>query len=230
MGSTLIIITDGACSGNPGPGGWAALRSFDDGRTQPLQNGETDTTNNRMELRAAIEGLRAAPPEAEVELEIDSAYVHNNAQGSLARWQREGWQTRGGGAVKNQDLWQELAALLATRTVRWVVVRGHRGHQRNEYVDQAARQEVARAARNVPATPAVTASKDVSDGRVYLSLVDGVCARHTTWDGCKRRTHTVSGARFRRCDTRVEQMTTVRDWAYLKRRLQARRRCDSAVH
>lgn len=134
------IHTDGACLGNPGPGGWAALLRFN-GRERELAGGEAQTTNNRMELMAAIMGLEALREACTVELYTDSKYVQQGISEWMANWIRRGWKTAGGEAVKNQDLWQRLDAAARRHKVRWHWVKGHAGHADNERVDVLARAE-----------------------------------------------------------------------------------------
>lgn len=132
------IFTDGACLGNPGRGGWAALlRSRSHERL--ISGGEADTTNNRMELMAAIVALEALKRPCRVELSTDSQYLRQGITEWLPRWQRNGWRTASKAPVKNQDLWQRLDAAVMPHEVRWIWVRGHSGHPENERVDEAAR-------------------------------------------------------------------------------------------
>jgi ribonuclease HI len=131
-------FTDGACLGNPGPGGWAALLRLGDVE-KLFAGGEGATTNNRMELMAAIGALEALKRPSRVTLTTDSQYVKQGIEQWLPRWRANGWRTSDGKAVKNQDLWQRLAAAAAPHSVRWAWTRGHAGHVENERVDQAAR-------------------------------------------------------------------------------------------
>ncbi|TCT00069.1 RNase HI [Pseudofulvimonas gallinarii] len=134
----MVIHTDGACLGNPGPGGWAAVLSYA-GRERELSGAEPDTTNNRMELMAAISALEALTRDCRVSLYTDSRYVQQGISEWLPRWQARGWRTADGKPVKNVDLWQRLAAAAARHQVDWHWVRGHAGHAENERVDQLAR-------------------------------------------------------------------------------------------
>lgn len=134
------IHTDGACLGNPGPGGWAALLRFQ-GRERELAGGEVLTTNNRMELMAAIVGLEALREPCSVDLYTDSKYVQQGISEWMPNWIRRGWKTAGGDAVKNRDLWQRLDAAARRHQVRWHWVKGHAGHPDNERVDLLARTE-----------------------------------------------------------------------------------------
>jgi ribonuclease HI len=140
----VTIYTDGACLGNPGPGGWAALLDDGDGRRE-LSGFEPATTNNRMELRAAVEGLRALGEPSDVDLHTDSQYLKNGMAEWLPRWKRNGWRTADKKPVKNVDLWQTLDALASGHVVRWHWVRGHAGHPENERCDELANDAIRRA-------------------------------------------------------------------------------------
>ncbi|MBW8312029.1 MAG: ribonuclease HI [Rhizobium sp.] len=137
---SVEIHTDGACLGNPGPGGWAALLRHN-GRERELAGGEAQTTNNRMELLAAIMALEALKAPCEVVLSTDSQYVQKGIGEWLPNWIRRGWKTAGGDPVKNQDLWQRLDAAAKPHKVQWKWVKGHAGHVENERVDKLARAE-----------------------------------------------------------------------------------------
>jgi ribonuclease HI len=158
MAETFTLVTDGACSGNgtdAARGGWAAIITAPDGSETVLSGGEFPTTNNRMELTAALEGLAALPDGAEVELVTDSSYIANAiSKGWLTGWTRKGWRTAGKQPVANRDLWERMLGELARLTVRPTLVRGHAGHDANERADRLA-QEAARDARpSAPAPPA----------------------------------------------------------------------------
>ncbi len=138
------IYTDGACSGNPGPGGWAAI-VIDGGRERELSGGETSTTNQRMELRGAIEGLRALEGCREVALHSDSAYVVNCFRDKwYVRWRQNGWRNAQRKPVENRDLWETLIALAERHHVSWHKVAGHSGDPLNERADRLARAAIAR--------------------------------------------------------------------------------------
>jgi ribonuclease HI len=139
------IYTDGACSGNPGPGGWAALLCWRDSERM-LAGGVAETTNNRMELTAAIEGLVALTRRSRVRLATDSQYVQRGITEWVPRWKAAGWRTADRQPVRNRDLWEQLDAANASHEVEWVWVRGHSGHVENERVDQAARAAIPGAA------------------------------------------------------------------------------------
>jgi ribonuclease HI len=140
----VTIYTDGACLGNPGPGGWGAIVASD-GEEREISGYEPATTNNRMELRAAVEALQSLEDGAEVDLHTDSQYLRNGMNEWLARWKRNGWRTADKKPVKNVDLWQELDALASRHVVRWHWVRGHCGHPENERCDALANEAIRRA-------------------------------------------------------------------------------------
>lgn len=131
------IYTDGACKGNPGPGGWGALLQFE-GRDKELCGGEPDTTNNRMELTAVIRALEALKRPCAIDLYTDSQYVQKGISEWMAAWKRRGWKTADRKPVKNVDLWLELDRLAADHAIRWHWVKGHAGHAGNERADQLA--------------------------------------------------------------------------------------------
>ncbi|MFT4046575.1 MAG: ribonuclease HI [Solimonas sp.] len=137
----ITIHTDGACKRNPGPGGWGALLQYGEHR-RALKGGELDTTNNRMELRAAIEALRALKGPSEVTLYTDSRYVMQGLTEWLSGWKRKGWRTADGKPVKNQDLWQALDAEVQRHRIDWRWVKGHNGDPGNEEADRLANEGV----------------------------------------------------------------------------------------
>jgi ribonuclease HI len=141
---SVIIHTDGACSGNPGPGGWGAILKFGDVEKE-LKGGEAHTTNNRMELMAAISALETLKKPCTVDLYTDSQYVRQGITGWIHGWKKNGWRTADKKPVKNVDLWQRLDGALKTHEVRWHWVKGHAGHDANERADQLARDGVAMA-------------------------------------------------------------------------------------
>ncbi|ORA33469.1 ribonuclease HI [Mycobacterium aquaticum] len=134
---TIVIYTDGACHGNPGPGGWGAVLRFGAHEKQ-LYGGETVTTNNRMELLAAIMALEAITTAHPVQLWTDSQYVRQGITGWIEGWKRKGWKTAAGQPVKNDDLWRRLDTAAAKYAVEWRWVKGHAGHEGNELADQLA--------------------------------------------------------------------------------------------
>lgn len=143
----LFAYTDGACSGNPGPGGWGALLIARDGDTvlkeRELCGGEPDTTNNRMELLAAIHALESLSRASDIVVVTDSAYVKNGVTGWIHGWKRNGWKTADKKPVKNAELWQRLDLAQARHRVEWRWIKGHAGHAENERADELARRGMA---------------------------------------------------------------------------------------
>jgi ribonuclease HI len=136
-GPHVIIHTDGACSGNPGPGGWGAILTYGE-HEKELKGGEPHTTNNRMELMGAISALEALKRPSTVELHTDSKYVHDGISKWIHGWKRNGWKTAEKKPVKNMDLWQRLDQAMQRHEVHWRWVKGHAGHELNERADQLA--------------------------------------------------------------------------------------------
>jgi ribonuclease HI len=139
MSAAVRIWTDGACLGNPGPGGWGALLRWN-GTERELSGGEPQTTNNRMELMAAIQALETLKRRCDVLVTTDSQYVRKGITEWMAQWKRNGWKTSARKPVKNVDLWQRLDAVVARHTVQWAWVKGHSGHPENERADLLATQ------------------------------------------------------------------------------------------
>lgn len=135
------IYTDGACRGNPGPGGWGAVLRFGE-HERHLYGGEAETTNNRMELMAAIQALESLKEPCNVQLTTDSVYVQKGISEWLANWKRKGWKTANKKPVKNVDLWQRLDLARGPHEVEWLWVKGHSGHPENELADQLANQGI----------------------------------------------------------------------------------------
>lgn len=207
-----IAYTDGSCLGNPGPGGWAVHAELPDGQVLELGGGELETTNNRMELRAAIEAARLTVGCPAVTIITDSTYVRRGITSWLAGWKRNGWKTSTGDPVSNRALWEELESLADGR-ITWQWTRGHAGDPGNERCDRIARwfaSGIAPLARP-PSRPAAP-GRAPSGGAAYLSLVDGVVARHATWADCERRVHGVRGARFKKVRGPEEERATVAAW------------------
>ena len=135
----VVIHTDGACSGNPGPGGWGAVMDYN-GRRKELKGGEALTTNNRMELRAAISALDSLKRPCAVEMHVDSQYVKDGISKWIHGWKRNGWKTADKKPVKNVELWQALDAAIQRHQISWHWVKGHDGHPENERADELARE------------------------------------------------------------------------------------------
>lgn len=236
----IALFTDGACSGNPGPGGWACVLALPEGRAQELAGREAPTTNNRMEMRAVLEGLRAvrALP-GPVVVHTDSTYVLGGMTKWLAGWKRRGWLTAAGEPVKNEDLWRALDELRDARGrggVQWRWVRGHDGHDANERCDELAvalskGRPVALYDGPLLAYPygslapspeeALPESRPRATGpgaaaasgpATYLSLVDGRLERHDVWKDCEARVKGRGGARFKKVRTAQEERAVLKSW------------------
>ncbi len=137
----VVIYTDGACKGNPGPGGWGAWLRYGQ-HEKSLWGGEPETTNNRMELMAAIRALESLKRPCKVELHTDSQYLRQGVTQWMANWKKKNWRTAGGSAVKNQDLWQRLDTAIQSHQIRWHWVKGHAGDPGNEKADELANRGV----------------------------------------------------------------------------------------
>ncbi len=139
--ASVDIYTDGACSGNPGPGGWGAILRYN-GIEKEISGGDPGTTNNRMEMMAAIAALEALKRPAQVRLHTDSTYLKDGITKWIHAWKARGWKTASKKPVKNQDLWQRLEVALVPHDVKWLWVKGHAGHPENERADQLARTAI----------------------------------------------------------------------------------------
>jgi ribonuclease HI len=137
----VIIHTDGACSGNPGPGGWGAILDYS-GTRKEIYGGQAQTTNNQMELKAAIEALNALKRPCTVEMHVDSQYVKDGITKWIFGWKRNGWKTADKKPVKNLELWQALDAAIQRHQISWHWVKGHNGHPENERADELARMGI----------------------------------------------------------------------------------------
>lgn len=142
----VTIYTDGACSGNPGPGGWGVLLVWN-GHEREIYGGEAETTNNRMELMAALTALNILKEPCSIDLYTDSKYVRDGILTWIDGWKKNGWRTASRKPVKNAELWQQLDAARVRHEIRWHWVKGHAGHPENERVDELARKGAAEAAR-----------------------------------------------------------------------------------
>ena len=236
--NTIFIYCDGACSGNPGPGGWAAVIIFSDNRVSELGGGERHTTNNRMEMLGAIAALGAVQDSPEpVKLYTDSGLLINGITGWIHGWKQKGWVTAGGKPVVNRDLWERLDCLAHSRKGRlsWGHVKGHAGHEINERCDDIAVAfskgtkpvlydgpavgcgyslfEPAAEQLRAPAPRSASHfSKPKPKGGFYLSLVEGRVERHVTWPQCQGRVHGVSGARFKKVASAEEERAVLKLW------------------
>ncbi|HET9199979.1 MAG TPA: ribonuclease H [Dehalococcoidia bacterium] len=208
-----VVYTDGSAIGNPGPGGWGVHIEYADGRVAEMGGGATPVTNNQMELRAAIEALRATADEPAVEIHTDSTYVRKGITEWIGRWKAGGWRTRADQDVKNLDLWRELDELNRPQ-VKWEYVRAHVGIPGNERADAIAlwfAQSVAKLGteRITPSRPRSTPTRR---NTTYLSLVDGVLERHRTWAETESRVRGKRGARYKKTNGRDHELETVLAW------------------
>jgi ribonuclease HI len=234
----IIVFTDGAAKGNPGPGGWAAVIVMPGDRIRELGGGSPHTTNNRMELTGPIEALaQLKPTTGRVAVYTDSTYVIRGISEWVPSWQRRGWRTVEGKDVSNRDLWERLWTLVQDRTenIDWHYVRGHTGVPGNERVDEIATafamQKAPRlydgsiAGYAVPildipddtSLPAASGDKSSTSGSnrkpfSYLSVVDGMAMRHASWLECERRVKGRSGARFKKAMSASDEAAILKAW------------------
>jgi ribonuclease HI len=207
-----IIFTDGSARGNPGPGGWGAIVLTED-TAQELGGREDHTTNNRMELMAAISALEASHGDKEVTLYTDSAYVVNGITRWVKGWQVNKWMTSQKEEVLNKDLWKKLISATEHRTVDWKLIKGHSGTKGNERCDVIAtsfadgnspvlyngsRSRYGIDVSIVPRNSDGKSSKSKTKAYSYVSSIDGVVQIHKTWEECKARVSGVSGAKFKK--------------------------------
>jgi ribonuclease HI len=237
-GRQIVVFTDGAAKGNPGPGGWGAIVVTPAGEVTELGGRAAETTtNNRMELTGAIEALRSIRSIAgAVAIYTDSTYVIQGIRGWIFGWRQRGWKTAAGGDVVNRDLWERLDDLVRARGksgIVWHYVRGHAGTPGNERVDEIA-DGLAQglpidlyrgplvgyphAILDLPEETAVPARSSSSGARSkatpysYLSLVDGQLARHATWAECERRVKGRAGARFKKAMSAADEAAILKAW------------------
>jgi ribonuclease HI len=197
--NSVDIITDGACSGNPGRGGWAAI-VIDGSHHTEYSGADTHTTNNRMELQAAITGLQQAPAQRALRVITDSQYLINGITKWVKGWQKNGWKTREGQPVENRDLWELLITVNGPH-VSWQHVKGHTGHPLNERANTLAQQQAGSGSGSPLSTPAHASTQTTIHTigfPCYLSLIGSNLQRHATWESCQRTVHGVSGAKFKK--------------------------------
>lgn len=229
----IVIYTDGACSGNPGPGGWGAVVLGKDGQVREMGNGESPTTNNRMEVRAALEALIAVrDTEGPIHLYTDSTYLIRGITQWVWGWKRKGWKTAEGADVQNRDLWEKLLAVTSRRgkgEIDWRYVRGHRGHAGNERCDRIAvafskgeRPGLYRGPVNEyrvdiltfpdpEALPDMKPKTEKVKAHSYLSYLDGEVLRHADWPSCEKR---VKGkpAKFKKAASPADEKEILASW------------------
>lgn len=235
----IVVFTDGAAKGNPGPGGWGVIIVTPDGHVTELGGGAAHTTNNQMELTGPIEALRRLhrTPGA-LAIYTDSTYVIRGIREWIWAWRRRDWKTADGGDVLNRELWEQLAGLVAARgkdRIEWHYVRGHTGIPGNERVDEIAnafalkrREELYNgplirypvAVLDIPDDTSVPkrppgsspSGKSKAAAYSYLSVVDGKPMRHATWPECERRVKGRSGAKFKKAMSAADEAAILRGW------------------
>ena len=221
---TVRVYTDGACKGNPGPGGFGVRVRYPDGRVKEFGGREAHTTNNRMELRAVIEGLERTRDEARVLVVTDSEYVRRGITEWVEGWKARDWTRKDGKPVSNRDLWMALDRLLRPG-VSFIYTAGHAGDPDNERCDRIAsafaRGVSMQLEDGIDETPLrAPARRPPGKGKrarrkgpgIYLSYVDGNLRKHATWEACERVVKGVSGARFKKCCSEEEVEETLRTW------------------
>ncbi len=230
---SLVIFTDGACSGNPGPGGWGAVLAYPDGKVLELGGFVRDATNNQMELLATVEALEAAHDfEGPVAVYTDSTYVIRGITQWVWGWRKKEWKTAEGKDVANQALWKDLIRVTAARKpkVEWHYVRGHIGTPGNERVDEiATRFSTGRnvnlyrgsllqydvAIHDIPedtSLPEMRPKEEKKIAHSYLSLVNGVLERHTDWKSCEARVKGRPGAKFKKAMSAANETEILTEW------------------
>ena len=230
-----IVFTDGACSGNPGPGGWGVVIAFTDGQIYEMGGGDRETTNNRMEMMATIRSLeyiakheRADDP---IGIYTDSVYVIRGITQWIWGWKKRGWKNAQGEDVANRDLWERLQRAVAGRKLEWHYVRGHSGTPGNERVDEIAvcytkgeRPKLFAgkllsydvAIHDIPDNTDLPEQRKPQEKKAkaysYLSLVDGVVSRHATWPECESRVKGRSGAKFKKAKSASDEKAILDSW------------------
>ncbi|MBI2601418.1 MAG: ribonuclease HI [Deltaproteobacteria bacterium] len=229
--SSIIVFADGACLGNPGPGGWGAVILLPSQEVKEIGGYEAKTTNNRMELTAVEETLKELEPEiGDLTFHLDSSYVLQGITNWVHTWVRKDWKNSGGHDVANRDLWEKLLALVRrrehTHRIFWKHIYGHSGVPGNERADAIASTFAAQKRVELWKGPSKDYDVDLlslkgaekqvrSKGKKaysYLSLVDGVVEKHTNWEECAQRVKGVSGAKFKKALSAKEEQDILRQW------------------
>ena len=228
----IIIFTDGACSGNPGPGGYGSIVVTPDGQVRELGDGFESTTNNRMEMSAIIHALKSVSGlKDDVHILTDSVYVIRGCTEWVHGWRRRGWKTAEGEDVANRDMWEELVRHTTKHKIKWHYVRGHTGVAGNERCDEIAvsftkgkrttlyngplaKYDVA--IQDIPENTDIPEMKPKTGPKPtafsYLSMVNGEAMRHSNWAECEKRVKGVSGARFKKAMTEAEESEILAQW------------------
>jgi ribonuclease HI len=231
----VLIFTDGACSGNPGPGGWGAIIATPDGEIREMGGADKATTNNRMELTGAIASLHAARKiKGQVDLFTDSTYVIRGITQWIWGWKKNGWKNGEGGEVSNRDLWEDLASVVAERgakdKINWLYSRGHAGTPGNERCDEIAvgfskgkwvelyegpLLKYPVAVYDLPEDTTLPEMKPKTEKKVaysYLSYLSGEVQRHPDWPSCERRVKGRSGAKFKKAMSAQDEISILTEW------------------
>jgi ribonuclease HI len=232
MQSNIIIFTDGASSGNPGPGGWGTLVSYE-GKVSELGGGEERTTNNRMELQAVLEGLSFVIEQGvsniPITLYTDSSYVSNGITTWIKGWQKRNWTNQAGDQIANVDLWKKMGEVLKDVSVKTVQISGHSGIPGNERVDEIATGYIKEDKvylyhgpldgytvdiLNTKVDPTLKKEKDRKKGKAYsyLSLIGKDLQIHYTWDECKKRVEGQKGAKYKKSLSPEDEEKIKRSW------------------
>lgn len=231
----IVIFTDGACTGNPGPGGWAAIVARPEGTVQELGGSNEETTNNRMELVGAIRGLKSIEEaDSPIVVYTDSVYVIRGITEWIWGWRKRGWKNAEGKEVLNRDLWEELSrqvTRLKDTEIEWKYVRGHTGIPGNERCDEiAVAYANGKAVKlfngsllkysfpiyDLPADEPIPEMKSYNKEKVaafsYLSNMGGIVYRHSDWASCERRVKGKSGAKFKKAQSQADEAAILKSW------------------
>lgn len=228
----VVIFTDGACSGNPGPGGWAAVLVSPLGKVLELGGAAAHTTNNKMELMATVEALSALTrmkklTTREISLYTDSKYVIQGITQWIYGWKKNGWKNSTGQDVSNREIWEPLHELAEQFEIDWLYVPGHSGYPGNERCDEIAvafakgyaidlfagkKEDYPRDLSRLPSPRALDEPKPKKGPAVYLSFLEGKLERHRDWKSCEARVKGRTGARFKKVESAEEEAATLRAW------------------
>lgn len=233
----ILIYTDGACSGNPGPGGWGSVILYPDNQVQELGDGAASTTNNRMEMTAVLEALRAvAHLKMPVRVYTDSTYLIRGITQWIFGWRRNNWRTADGGEVSNREIWEEMSQVVAARgtqgKIEWHYSRGHVGTPGNERCDRIAvayskndyvslyRGDLEHYPIDLLQFPTDTSLPDMKSANgekkkeafSYLSNLGGLVYRHRNWPSCQKRVSGQSGAKFKKAMSAAEEIEILKSW------------------
>lgn len=229
----FIVYSDGACSGNPGPGGWGAILLSPSNEVIEMGSADYSTTNNRMEMTASIEALHQIPEGADIHFYTDSTYVIRGITQWVWGWKKRGWKTAEGGPVSNQDLWEKMLRVTNKKNIEWKYSRGHIGIPGNERCDRIAvafsKNDHVSLYRgslnnynvdlfqfpkdtNLPDMKSKASAGEKKKPVSYLSNLGGIVFRHTDWPSCQRRVAGQSGAKFKKAHSEAEEKEILQSW------------------